>query len=393
MIKRITQRLPLIIGLAIIYFVSGKLGLQLAIVNPSATAVWPPTGIALAAFLIFGYDVWPAIFIGAFAVNLTTAGSIATSLSIGAGNTLEGLVGAYLISKFAHGRNALACAEDVLKFAFLGGVVSTAIAASVGVVSLFAGGFIQSADRGQVWLTWWLGDMAGAILIAPCLILWSARSVLQRDRRETFHGAIAVFCLLLLGVILFCGFLPPRVQNYPFAFLCIPLVVWSAFHLRAHEASAAVVAFSGIAVWGTLHGIGAFVERKPNESLLLLQAFLGVVAMTSLVLSAVMSQRNSDQEALKGAKDELEMRVAERTEQLEGRILEQNRAEAVLHDLSVQLLQVQDAERRRIARALHDRFAQSRICCIHRCSMRRVLSLQFAGTWMDFQNAARLASI
>jgi hypothetical protein len=115
--------------------------------------------------------------------------------------------------------------------------------------------------------------------------------------------------------------------------------------------------------------------------------------MTSLVLSAVMSQRNSDQEALKGAKDELEMRVAERTEQLEGRILEQNRAEAVLHDLSVQLLQVQDAERRRIARALHDRFAQSRICCIHRCSMRRVLSLQFAGTWMDFQNAARLASI
>jgi signal transduction histidine kinase len=358
LIKRITQRLPLILGLAIIYFISGKLGLKLAIVNSSATAVWPPTGIALAAFLIFGYEMWPAIFIGAFAVNLTTAGSVLTSMSIGAGNTLEGLVGAYLISKFAHGRNALASAEDVLKFAFLGGVVSTTIAATVGVVSLFAGGFVQSADRGQVWLTWWLGDMAGAILIAPCLILWSARPVLQRDRRETFHGAVAVFCLLLVGVILFCGFLPPRLQTYPLAFLCLPLVVWGAFHLRAHEASAAVIAFSGIAIWGTLHGIGGFVENKPNESLLLLQAFVGVVAMTSLVLSAAISQRNSDQETIGRAKDELEMRVVDRTEQLERRITEQNRAEAALRDLSARLLQVQDTERQRLARELHDSAGQ-----------------------------------
>lgn len=358
MIKRIIQRLPILIGLAVIYFIAGKLGLKLAIVNPSATAVWPPTGIALASFLIFGFDVWPAIFIGAFAVNLTTAGSVATSMSIGVGNTLEGLVGAYLISKFAHGRSAFACAEDVLKFAFLGGVVSTAIAASVGVISLVAGGLIQSADRGQVWLTWWLGDMVGAILVAPCLILWSARPVLERDKRETLHGAVAVFCLLLVGVILFCGLLPLRLQNYPLAFLCIPLVVWGAFHLRAHEASAAVLAFSGIAIWGTLRGIGGFVENKPNESLLLLQAFLGVVAMTSLVLTAVVYQRNCDQEALKRARDELEARVAERTEQLQRKIAEQNRAEDALRDLSVRLLRVQDDERRQIARDLHDSTGQ-----------------------------------
>jgi len=79
--------------LAAVYFVAGKFGLRLAFAHPSATAVWPPTGIALAAFLILGYRVWPAVFAGAFLVNITTTGSLATSVGIGVGNTLEGLLG------------------------------------------------------------------------------------------------------------------------------------------------------------------------------------------------------------------------------------------------------------------------------------------------------------
>src|SRR5713226_5284382 len=105
--------------LACIYFVAGKLGLSLAFVHPSATAVWPPAGIALWAFLILGSGVWPAIFLSAFLVNLTTAGSIATSLGIATGNTLEGLVGAYLVNRFAGGRKAFDRAQDSCKFAIL----------------------------------------------------------------------------------------------------------------------------------------------------------------------------------------------------------------------------------------------------------------------------------
>src|SRR3989475_10704303 len=93
-----------ILGLAAVYVLAGKLGLRLAFVHVSAPTVWPPTGIALAAFLLLGVRVWPAIFVGAFFVNLTTAGSLATSIGIGAGNTLEGLVAAYLINRFANGR-------------------------------------------------------------------------------------------------------------------------------------------------------------------------------------------------------------------------------------------------------------------------------------------------
>src|SRR5580692_5200979 len=95
-------------GLALVYFVAGKLGLQLAYVHASATAVWPCTGIAIAALLVFGYRVWPGILIGAFAVNLTTMGTIETSLAIAAGNTLEGLAGSYLVSRFAGGKEAFA---------------------------------------------------------------------------------------------------------------------------------------------------------------------------------------------------------------------------------------------------------------------------------------------
>src|ERR1700676_488523 len=222
MIRRIIQRLPIIVALSVVYFFVGKLGLTLAVVNPSVSAVWPPTGIALAAFLIFGYDVWPAIFIGAFAVNLTTAGTAGTSFALAIGNTLEGLVGAYLVSRYAYGRQAFTRVNDVLRFAFLGGVVSTSIAATVVLLSLIAGGLIHGADRTQVWLTWWLGDMIGAIVFAPCLILWSVRPRFLQERR-TIQDATLILSLLFVGAFVFSGLLPSRLQNYPLAFLCIPL--------------------------------------------------------------------------------------------------------------------------------------------------------------------------
>ena len=349
--KRIVQRLPIIVALSLIYFLAGKLGLALAVVNPSVSAVWPPTGIALASLLIFGYDVWPAIFIGAFAVNLTTEGTAATSFGIATGNTLEGLLGAYLVSRYANGRQAFARVNDVLKFAFLSGVVSTSVAATVGLLSLAGGGLLQGAGRSQVWLTWWLGDMIGAIVFAPGLILWSIRPRLQQERR-IIENATLIFTLLFLGAFIFSGMLPLRLQNYPLAFLCIPLVVLGAFRLRPHEASTAIVELSGIAIWGTLRGIGGFVGENQNESLLLLQMFIGVISMTSLLVSAVVLQRNSVQSSLKAARDELETRVQERTAQLQQQI-------AQIRELSARLLQIQDEERRRIARDLHDSTGQS----------------------------------
>ena len=122
--------LAVVLGLAVVYFLAGKLGLTLAFLNRSVTSVWPPSGISIAAILLLGYRVWPGIFLGAFLVNITTAGSVLTCLGIATGNTLEAVAGGWLVSRFAKGSNAFRKPRDVVKFAVLAGGLSTTISAA-----------------------------------------------------------------------------------------------------------------------------------------------------------------------------------------------------------------------------------------------------------------------
>ena len=165
--QSLTQRLLKLTGLAAVYVVAGKLGLTLAFVHASATAVWPPTGIALAALLIFGLDAWPAIFLGAFLVNITTVGTAVSSAGIATGNTLEAVLGAYLVNRWANGRRLCARPRDLVRFALLAGVASTTVAATVGVTTLSLFGFAPWTSYAPIWLTWWLGDAAGALVVTP----------------------------------------------------------------------------------------------------------------------------------------------------------------------------------------------------------------------------------
>src|SRR5882724_1314527 len=162
----------LYLGLALIYFVAGKLALQLALLNASASAVWPCTGIALAALLLFGYRVGPAIFAGAFLVNFTTAGTALTSLGIASGNTLEALAGCYLVTRFADGRNAFERSQNIFRFVLFAGIISAAISASIGTATLVMGGLADWPHYSSIWLTWWLGDGFGAVIVTPLILLW-----------------------------------------------------------------------------------------------------------------------------------------------------------------------------------------------------------------------------
>jgi signal transduction histidine kinase len=305
----------LLIAFTIIYYVAGKLGLRLAFLQPSATPVWPPTGIALAAFLLLGSWIWPAIFMGAFLVNLTTAGSVGTSLGIAAGNTLEGLVGCFLLNRIAGGRDAFTHVKGIFLFLGLAALASTTVSATVGVTSLAIGGYVKWERYGDVWSTWWLGDATGALLVTPVLVLW-ALPPHRPDRALMMKTGLAFIAPALVGLVIFAGWqslIPPA---YPLAFLVLPMFVWIAFWLGPRETSTALLLLAAIAIWGTLHGHGPFISPNPNESLLLLQGFLGMIALTSLSLAAAVTEQRRAGLELEQLTHTLEQRMRERTHSL-----------------------------------------------------------------------------
>src|SRR5438046_1656461 len=198
--------LPLIGILAVIYFIAGKLGLMLASLHASASPVWPPAGIALAASLLLGYRAWPAIFIGAFLVNVTTAGNLATSFAIATGNTLEALVGAWLVNRFASGTNVFDRPQGVFKFALAAGI-SAIISPAFGVTSLGVAGFADWANYGAIWLTWWLGDVTGDLVFTPLVLLWSVASKRRWNKKESAEVSRIILLLALLSGVAFTGWL------------------------------------------------------------------------------------------------------------------------------------------------------------------------------------------
>ncbi len=287
---------PVLLTLA--YFVAGKLGLMLAFVHTSATAVWPPTGIALAAFLILGYRIWPAIFLGAFLVNITTEGTVATTLGIATGNTLEGLVGAYLVDRFAHGRHAFDHPQDIFKFTVLTGLLSTTISATFGVTSLALGGLVSGASYGAIWLTWWMGDAAGALIVTPLVLLWHAKPRLRWTRRQGYQAAFLLLVLGFVGLLVFGGLLPTDLRHYPLEYLCVPILVWTASQFGRRVTATVSFLLSGIAIGGTLMGFGPFMKGTPHESLLLLQVFVSVISVMTLALAVTVSERRRTEQKL-----------------------------------------------------------------------------------------------
>jgi signal transduction histidine kinase/CheY-like chemotaxis protein len=298
--------LPAIGALTLIYIVAGKLALKLAFVNASASPVWPPAGIALAALLVLGYRVWPAIFIGAFAVNFWTTLNILSSIGIACGNTLEAMCGAWLVNQFANGICVFDRPRDVFKFG-LAALVSTMVSPTIGVSSLAITGFAQWSHFSTIWSTWWLGDASGDLMITPLLVLWSV-PVTQRkwNEKEVLEVSVLLLLLIVLGQIVFGGWLPISARNYPLSFICGPIVIWTAFRFTPRETATGIFILSSIAVWGTLNGFGPFVLRTENQSLLMLQAWTAALTITAMAIAAAIAERNRARSAIEQQKDEVE---------------------------------------------------------------------------------------
>ena len=275
-----------LVALLVVYTAAGKLGLHWAVVNPSASPIWAPTGIALAAFILYGGQVWPAIFVGAFFYNYSTAGSLVTSLGVALGNTLEAAVGAKLVRRWAYGAHAFEAGRDVVRFVVLAGIFATTVSPSVGVTTLALGGYVKWTDYATVWLTWWLGDGAGALLVAPPLILWGLHPRVRWDSVRVVEVVALFTALVLLSALAFGPLGGPSL-----GFLCVPVLIWSAMRFGPRLAATAIAVVSVIGVVQTAATIDALVPVERNKQLLLLQVFMAVMAITILVLAGIANER------------------------------------------------------------------------------------------------------
>lgn len=306
-----------LVAIGAIYLVLAKGGLALASIHPSATPIWPPTGVALAAVLLRGYRIWPAIFAAALIANATTAGSVATAIAIAAGNALEAVVGAYLISRWSGGCNTFSSPNSVAKFAVICVVIATPISASIGLTSLTIFGYIEQKSFADAWITWWLGDVTGALVIAPVIVLWASSRYRDFEGHALLETVGVLTTAAVVGLIAFSPLIEQTPGRDPLGFLAILPMLWAALRRGPRDTATVALVLAGITIWGTLTGGGPFTTTDLNASFLLVLMFLISITVPSLLLSADVEVRKKAEERLRRARVGLERKVAERTQELE----------------------------------------------------------------------------
>lgn len=284
-----------ILALALVYFCGAKLGLAMAFEAEQVTVVWPPTGIALAAVVLFGYRVWPGVLLGAFLANITAHETIATASGIAIGNTLEALAAAIMLQRFAGFECSISRVRDVASLVIFSAILSTMISATVGVTSLCLGGVQPWDSYRSLWQLWWLGDATGALTFAPVLLAWGARSRFSAASYGieflALLGLLAIACAVIFFRVPAAG-----ISGYFFVYLIFPFVIWASLRFGQRGATLVTLIALCIAIRSTIHGSGPFAAVSADEGLTLLQVFAAVMAMTGLLLAAAITERKRAEE-------------------------------------------------------------------------------------------------
>jgi len=305
-------------GVGAIYWLAAKGGLQLAYLHGSVAALWPPVGVGMAMLILYGVSLWPGIVLGDLAVA-DFSQPAGTVLGQTIGNTLEVLIAAVLFYRLAEGDIHFGRVRDVAALV-VAAAAGTAVSAVFGAVSLELGGVIPSAQLGTVARTWFLGDLAGALVFAPLLLCWAGVRLASIAPRRLLEG------VAIVGLIVVVSLLPSQ-RDVPY--IVFPLLIWAALRGGPRGAAGAVALVTTLTVYNTAHHAGPFVRATLNQSLLATQLFVAAAALTSLVLGAVIEERHAALEALR----ENERR---------------------LRDSRARIVKAGDAARRRLERDLHD---------------------------------------
>jgi PAS domain S-box-containing protein len=279
----------ILVGIAALYFVAAKFGFTFAYLHTHVSPIWPPTGIAIAAVLLFGYRVAPAILIGAFLSNASAAVTVPAAIGIALGNTLEAIAAGWLLKTLrfdlSFGR-----ARDVSKLV-IAALVCTTISSTIGIVSLCATNAAPWNQFGSLWVTWWLGDVAGAVTVAPLLIAWTRRLGVPLVGGRLNETILLVLLVSIAAFVTYSERAPAALHYYPLTRLIIPVLLWASFRLGYRGLTLAIFLVTMFAAWGTVSGSGPFVSVWANESLVVLQLFISSNAVTFLFLASVLEER------------------------------------------------------------------------------------------------------
>jgi serine phosphatase RsbU (regulator of sigma subunit)/anti-sigma regulatory factor (Ser/Thr protein kinase) len=291
------------------YYLGARLGLSLSLVEQNVTPLWPPSGIALAAFLVLGRSMWPAVALAALAVNLPISAGPVPALFTALGNTLAPLVAAIVLERVGF-RRQLDRRRDALAIVFLGALASMTISATVGATTLVASNAIGIDDLAGAWAVWWTGDAMGVLAVAPFLLciplFW------EHEPWPTARWLEAAAILVLTTVLAFWT----TSTDLTLLFLVLPCLGWASWRLQLRGAAPAALIASLIATWSATHELGPFAGRSLLEQMLTLQAFNATIALTSFFLAALVTERVQFARALMSAAANLEERVKTRTVQL-----------------------------------------------------------------------------
>jgi len=293
------KQIASVLFVAFLYFAAAKLGLMVAFVNSSVTTIWPPSGLALAALLAFGWPMLIGVALGAFLVNISTGLPLVIALAIACGNTLQAYVGARLLAKVIDFRRDLTRLRDLVALIVLGGFVSTLVAASIGTFALVQGQQAPAELAASVWLTWWAGDAMGVIMIAPLVLAWLARPRWDYARRRGLELGVLFATLALLNLAAFPNPLGTLTTQLPLAYLLFPPLIWIAIRFGLRETALGLAGVAAMTVWYTAQGVGPFAGASLSERLILLHGFLAVLSLTSLPLAARTSEQRQSEERLR----------------------------------------------------------------------------------------------
>lgn len=278
--------------LVIAYVVTGALGIQLAHYREGVTLVWPPTGISLAAMILFGRRLWPGIFIGTILVSLgnSSLNSLA-SMGVATGNSLEAVVGATLLIRVAHFRPSLERPKDAIMFLLIGVLGCTTIGATIGAASYYFIGSVETESARLLWLNWWLGDLGGALILTPVLLMLVRGTPSWGSLIRRFESWLVLTLLLATTAFAFFG---PNLGmlGFPASVASFPVLVWAGTRLGPRGATSASFLIILIATLATGRGVGPFALETQTESMLLLWPYAILIGITAFTLAAVVEQRN-----------------------------------------------------------------------------------------------------